>query len=86
MASSALEGKFIQFGCWNQGLCTTEDSAAASEPTSITRVMRTLKNYITDPNNKPEFIVVAGDNYYPRKKTGEVEKTILFLKVSRQMV
>ena len=66
MASAASKGKFIQFGCWNQGLCHTEEVAASVASDSITRVMHTLKDYVAI--NAPDFIVVAGDNYYPRKE------------------
>jgi hypothetical protein len=72
---------FIHFGCWNYKKC---DSANLTDPvkpedTNITRVMKTLKKYIDksiDKNieknqNKPEFLTVAGDNYYflKNKKT-----------------
>ena len=60
---ASIEGKFIQFGCWNQGFCSD-----VAEPTPITRVMHTLKEYIAEPGNTLDFIVVAGDNYYPRKE------------------
>ena len=65
---------FIHFGCWNYKKC---DSANLTDPvkpedTNITRVMKTLKKYIDKSiENKPEFLTVAGDNYYflKNKKT-----------------
>ena len=63
--------KFVQFGCWNQGLC--------GETNPLTLVTNRLKQYTLEEN--PEFIVVAGDNYYPNKVknkvTGEKTKTII---------
>jgi hypothetical protein len=63
----AYEKKFIHFGCWNQGVCKKKDP---ENNTPITRVMRQLETTITrvaNGNNKYDFIVVAGDNYYPDK-------------------
>lgn len=63
---------FIQFGCWNEGLC-------GNESVPLTKVMHTLKAFTH--KEKPDFIVVAGDNYYPgkvkNKMTGEKFKTII---------
>lgn len=63
---------FIQFGCWNQGLCGNESAP-------LTKVMQTLRTFTQQ--EKPDFIVVAGDNYYPgkvkNKVTGEKVKTIV---------
>jgi hypothetical protein len=58
------EKHFIHFGCWNKGHSTFRegDTETAS---ALTNVMRRL-NYVSDEIN-PEFIVVAGDNYYPNK-------------------
>ena len=67
---ASIEGKFIQFGCWNQGFCSD-----VADPNPITRVMHTLKEYIAEPGNKPDFIVVAGDNYYPLKVETDILKT-----------
>ena len=52
---------FIHFGCWNKGKCdeTTKSGVSA--------VMRRIKTYIADTKDKPTFISVAGDNYYPNK-------------------
>jgi hypothetical protein len=63
---------FAHFGCWNQGLC-------GNASTPLTKVMRALKAFTKE--EKPDFIVVAGDNYYPdkvkNKATGEKVKTII---------
>ena len=52
---------FIQFGCWNQGKCDID-----AETNPVSSVMRKLREVI-NKENKPEFICVAGDNYYPKK-------------------
>ena len=63
---------FIHFGCWNQGLCGNESAP-------LTTVMQTLQTFAQQEH--PDFIVVAGDNYYPgkvkNKVTGEKVKTIV---------
>jgi len=72
-----LTNKFVHFGCWNQGLC-------GDESTPLTQVMHSLKKYTAE--DKPDFIVVAGDNYYPdkvkNKVTGEKVKTIVPLNLA----
>jgi hypothetical protein len=50
---------FIQFGCWNNGIC------GENNDNDLSKVMRLLKL------KEPEFIVISGDNYYP-PKTEEV--------------
>lgn len=48
---------FIHFGCWNQGFCNME------QPNNgMSIVMNTLLNI-----ESPDFYIVAGDNYYPKK-------------------
>ena len=67
-----VTNKFVQFGCWNQGLC-------GNESVPLTKIMHSLKTFTHKEN--PDFIVVAGDNYYPgkvkNKVTGEKIKTIV---------
>jgi hypothetical protein len=46
---------FIHFGCWNNGLCNTDENL-----NGLSRVMSYLGNYDQQVN----FVVVAGDNYY----------------------
>jgi predicted MPP superfamily phosphohydrolase len=52
--------KFIHFGCWNNGPCNIE-----SGDNGLSKTMRKLRSYIT--TNPIDFLVVAGDNYYPSK-------------------
>jgi len=70
MASTT--NKFVQFGCWNQGFC------GEGQVNPLTNVMTELREF--SRLEKPDFIVVAGDNYYPDKVkdkvTGEKTKTI----------
>lgn len=55
--------KFIHFGCWNKGKCSLRN---INEPVSA--VMQNIKHEIENPESMPyEFLVVAGDNYYPKK-------------------
>lgn len=57
--------KFIHFGCWNKGYCDINQTVNQS---SLTQVMKKLNDISSDPVTKPDFILVAGDNYYPEKK------------------
>jgi hypothetical protein len=50
---------FIHFGCWNQGGCSPKVN------NNLFRVMKKLNIYVEKTN--PQFIIVAGDNYYPVK-------------------
>ena len=52
--------KFIHFGCWNNGKCSSE------EDNGLSITMRKLTSYIQE--NPIEFITIAGDNYYPPKR------------------
>ena len=73
------EQHFLHFGCWNKGQSyfisgeterETEDNPEIAS--NLTNVMRKL-NKVTNELH-PEFIVVAGDNYYPNKITVNDEK------------
>lgn len=73
------ERHFLHFGCWNKGQSyyisgeterDTEDNPDMAS--NLTNVMRKL-NQVTD-EIMPEFIVVAGDNYYPNKITVNDER------------
>ena len=73
---------FIHFGCWNYNMC---DSSNLGEPvkqedTNVTRVMKTIKKYIEISEPVPEFLTVAGDNYYfvKNKKKGVEEEEKIF--------
>ena len=61
-----MSKKFIHFGCWNQGLC---DKGNKKNP--ISRVMNQLDQTLKSSQPKFDFIVVAGDNYYPDKPKKE---------------
>lgn len=52
--------KFIHFGCWNKGLCNKY-----TKQNGLSKTMSKLDTYVR--NNPVDFIVVAGDNYYPEK-------------------
>jgi hypothetical protein len=61
--------KFIHFGCWNNGICSD------TENNGLTRVMKD----ISANKNGVDFVVVAGDNYYPEKIKGpDGEKLKIF--------
>jgi predicted phosphodiesterase len=66
------EKHFLHFGCWNKGQNfyisgetqreTQDNPDIASNLTNVMRKLNEVTNEI-----KPQFIVVAGDNYYPNK-------------------
>lgn len=63
--------KFIHFGCWNNGNCSSDGA------NGLSLTMKKLNSYIeekTETLDEIEFIVIAGDNYYPPK--GETKKFI----------
>ena len=62
--------EMILFGCWNEGLCNTTTHAVSYN--GMSAVMKTLISNTT--NYPPDFIVVLGDNYYPKKKKLMVKK------------
>jgi len=60
---------FLHFGCWNNGRCEKENP---NNNIPLTNVMRQINKISQEIN--PEFISVAGDNYYPKKiKTDEID-------------
>ena len=61
---------FIHFGCWNYNKCDSDNLSESVKPddTNITRVMKTIKKYIETSRPTPDFLTVAGDNYYFIKK------------------
>ena len=67
--------KFIHFGCWNKGHC---DMSKTVNQSSLTQVMKKLNEFSTNELTKPDFILVAGDNYYPEKRNdkqmGKIKK------------
>jgi predicted MPP superfamily phosphohydrolase len=59
--------KFLQFGCWN--------NLNGSE-SNLKGVMKYLEQRVKTPSDKPDFIIVSGDNYYPEKnKSSKIDKT-----------
>lgn len=69
-----METKFIHFGCWNN--LNTKKGKDLGE---LRNVMRSLNSFVKVPENKPNFIIVAGDNYYPDKtKAEEKKKNIIY--------
>lgn len=60
--------KFITFGCWNNLNDTPRDN--------LTKVMNLLKSYISEESSedKTDFIVISGDNYYPEKIQNDTGK------------
>jgi len=73
------ERHFLHFGCWNKGhnyyISGETERETQDNPevaSNLTNVMRKL-NEVTDEIS-PEFIVVAGDNYYPNKINSVDEK------------
>jgi hypothetical protein len=51
--------KFIHFGCWNNGQCSSDGT------NGLSLAMQKLNSYVKE--NSVDFITVAGDNYYPPK-------------------
>ena len=75
---AVIESRFIHFGCWNN----TNDKKGTTIG-KLKEVMEHLVAFIENPGEqsiykyKPNFVIVAGDNYYPNKETtGEKEKEI----------
>lgn len=80
MASSVDNPSFIHFGCWNQLNESVKSETVLvkisnNDQQPVEKVMSTLTEIVkSDP---PQFISVAGDNYYPKKVTsieGKKEK------------
>ena len=64
---------FIHFGCWNQYKCDPKNPKL----NGVSQVMDKLINDEKSPN----FYVVAGDNYYPKKIKNENKKTKFLIKM-----
>lgn len=58
---------FIFFGCWNQGYCDLSNPNASP----LSSVILDIKNNLEDKSweQRPELLIVAGDNYYPTKES-----------------
>lgn len=58
--------KFVHFGCWNEHGC---DNNITKYSSPLSYVMKSLRDNVS----KYDFIIIAGDNYYPNKKTNNME-------------
>ena len=66
---------FIQFGCWNN-LNTKIKDGKEKQLGCLNKVIQLLNGYLT--TNKPKFLIISGDNYYPEKqKEDDVTKKIV---------
>ena len=55
--------EFIFFGCWNRGFC---------DETGRSNGMSSVFNTIKQNEEQPDFYIIAGDNYYPKKTTERI--------------
>lgn len=60
--------KFIQFGCWNNMNVSKNKNVGC-----VRDVIELLNNYIQTQTQKPNFIAISGDNYYPDKTKSETD-------------
>ena len=49
---------FIHFGCWNKGFCDIDN---------VNNGMSAVMKKLIQSEKKPDFYIIAGDNYYPKK-------------------
>lgn len=62
------EEKFIFFGCWNNGLCNSnETNISQIHNNDLTNTMLKMRQYQNSNPNEIDYMIVAGDNYYPSK-------------------
>jgi hypothetical protein len=66
--------RFIHFGCWNNSGCENTLGEVQSSDTALTRVMKQIKKNIISSQFQPEFMSIAGDNYYPTSKKDPITK------------
>ena len=67
--------KFIQFGCWNNLNIKIKDGKE-KQLGCLNKVIDLLHSYLK--KNKPKFLIISGDNYYPEKqKDDDVTKKII---------
>jgi len=57
--------KFINFGCWNRGICNLEHTSDNPNTDAISVVLNNIKSYVKLVG--VDFMVITGDNYYPHK-------------------
>jgi hypothetical protein len=55
---------FIHFGCWNNGGCPQDND--------LTKVLQNIDSL----KDKPKFLTICGDNYYPKVIKSEIEGQI----------
>ena len=66
--------RFIHFGCWNNSGCDDLGVEVKPTDTAMTRVIKQIKKNITLSKFRPEFMIIAGDNYYPIVKKDPLTK------------
>jgi hypothetical protein len=54
--------KFIHIGCWNY---KSDKNTNNKEESNVLIVLKSLNNYVKNNFTGDDFIVIAGDNYYP---------------------
>lgn len=79
MINNPDNNSFIFFGCWNNGNCKIdEESKEVINSNPLSNVVTKINSFIDEnpDNQKPGFLIVAGDNYYPEKvkEEGEVKE------------
>lgn len=57
LAENVIDSGFVHFGCWNR----------FNVDSGFQTVIPKLNNFINDPNKSTDFVLIAGDNYYPEK-------------------
>ena len=68
------DDKFIQFGCWNN-LNTKVKDGKEKRIGCLNDVIDLLNDYLINVENKPKFLIVSGDNYYPGKQKDPADET-----------
>ena len=69
------DDKFIQFGCWNNLNTKVKEDGKEKKIGCLNKVIDLLNDYLTNVKNKPKFLIVSGDNYYPGKQKDPADKT-----------
>jgi hypothetical protein len=72
--------EIVFFGCWNDGLCPSNEVGKGKE---LTETMNALKTYIGDNKNNIVDVIVAGDNYYQDKEKSK-DKTEKKITINEQ--
>lgn len=69
--STSSSTSFIHFGCWNNANVKTK-SGVEMAVGCLDEVMQKLQDHLKE--NPAQFILVAGDNYYPAKRKTDTAK------------